>query len=143
MFCDRRQICGTDIVKSVAATFGTKVQVDISDAILTPRAALGLSLVLHELMTNAVKYGSLRHEGGSVTLRAAHSSANDSYSITWTERGGPPVQIPTRRGFGTMLTEQLLVNDLHGACEFTYEPEGLRCTMDIPASELLAAVELA
>jgi two-component sensor histidine kinase len=124
-------------VKAVATAFGTKVLIDLSNERLTARAALDLSLVFHELMTNAAKYGALRSEHGSVSIRSSHSSPNAPYTIVWTERGGPPVQAPTRRGFGTALAEQLIVHDLRGEFEFAFEPEGLRCTMVIPTKELI------
>jgi two-component sensor histidine kinase len=127
-----------DIVKGVAAAFSTKVHIDISDETLTSRAALDLSLVFHELMTNALKYGSLRHEGGTVTIRSSHPGASAPFTIHWVERGGPALQPPTRKGFGTTLAEQLIEHDLRGECEFAFAPEGLRCTIVLPARELIA-----
>lgn len=126
------------MVTAVAAPFGTKVQIDISNETLTARAALDLSPVLHELITNAVKYGSLGSERGSVSIRCSHASANDRYTIVWTERGGPTAHAPARTGFGTKLAEHLITLDLRGECEFAFEPDGLRCTMVIPAKELIA-----
>jgi two-component system, sensor histidine kinase PdtaS len=128
-----------ELVKSVAATFGTKVQIDVSDETLTTRATLDLSLVFHELMTNAMKYGALRHDNGSVTIRSVHPGASEAYTIVWTERGGPAVEVPTRKGFGTALAQQLITHDLRGECEFAFEPEGLRCTMVIPMRELIGS----
>jgi two-component sensor histidine kinase len=126
-----------DVVKAVAAAFGTKVQLEIGNETLTARAALDLSLIFHELMTNAVKYGSLDSEHGSVSIRCSHASANDRYTIVWTERGGPAVHAPARTGFGTKLAEHLIAHDLRGECEFAFEPDGLRCTMIVPAKELV------
>jgi two-component sensor histidine kinase len=127
-----------DIVKAAAATFGTKVHIDISDEILTARAALDLSLVFHELMTNAVKYGALQSEQGSISIRSLRSTTGEAFTIIWTERGGPTVQVPTRKGFGTRLARDLLTHDLRGECEFSFEPQGLKCTMRVPVKDLIA-----
>lgn len=126
-----------DIAKLVVAAFGNRVQIDIGGEMLTARAALDVSLVLHELMTNAVKYGSLRSERGTVTIRSSRPSADAPCTLTWSERGGPAAEPPARKGFGTFLAEQLIKHDLRGKCEFAFEAEGLRCTLIIPAEQLL------
>jgi two-component sensor histidine kinase len=126
-----------EIVTAVVGIFGTKVQIDIATEMLTARAALDLALVLHELMTNAVKYGSLRSEHGTVTVRSSRPSPDGPCTLVWSERGGPVAEPPTRKGFGTALAEQLIRHDLRGECEFAFEPEGLRCTMVIPADQLV------
>jgi two-component sensor histidine kinase len=127
-----------EIVKAVVSVFGTRVRIDIGNETLTARAALDLSLVLHELMTNAVKYGALRSERGTVTIQSSRPSANEPCTLVWFERGGPAAQPPARKGFGTALAEQLIRHDLRGECEFAFEPAGLRCTIVIPTEQLLA-----
>jgi two-component sensor histidine kinase len=126
-----------EIVQAVVGVFGTKVQIDIGNETLTARAALDLSLVLHELMTNAVKYGSLRSERGTVAIRASRPSANEPCTLVWSERGGPAAEPPVRKGFGTALAEQHIRLDLRGECQFAFEPAGLTCTMVIPAEQLI------
>jgi two-component sensor histidine kinase len=126
-----------EIVKAAVAVFGPRVQLDIGNETLTARAALDLSLVLHELMTNAVKYGSLRSERGTVRIRSSRPSADAPCTLIWSERGGPAAEPPARKGFGTALAEQLIKHDLRGECEFAFEAEGLRCTLIIPAEQLL------
>jgi two-component sensor histidine kinase len=101
---------------------------------LAPRAALALAMALHELGTNAVKYGALSAEGGRVSIR--WTEAGDRLRLAWIETGGPPVEAPRRRGFGSRLIERGLAADLGGSAALRFDPEGLRC--DIEAS--LAAI---
>jgi PAS domain S-box-containing protein len=101
---------------------------------LAPRAALALAMALHELGTNAAKYGALAAESGRVSI--AWTVDEERLRLEWRESGGPPVEAPTRRGFGSRLIERGLQADLDGAAALHFEPGGLRC--EIEAS--LAAV---
>ncbi|WP_337186818.1 HWE histidine kinase domain-containing protein [Phenylobacterium sp.] len=92
---------------------------------LTPRAANALSLALHELATNAVKFGALSVETGHVDLRW-RTLRDGGFELTWTETGGPPVGAPPRRGFGSTLLEQVTPRELNGAAEVEYRPAGVR-----------------
>jgi PAS domain S-box-containing protein len=94
---------------------------------LAPRAALAMALALHELGTNAVKYGALSTDQGRVSIRWAVE--DEELRMIWTERGGPAVVEPTRRGFGSRLIERSLAADLGGAAELSFEAEGLCCTI--------------
>jgi PAS domain S-box-containing protein len=94
---------------------------------LTPRASLALALALHELATNAAKYGALSADEGRVSI--AWQSDEDRLHIVWKEQGGPRVKRPARRGFGSRLIEQGLGPDLGGTAELAFEPDGLRCTI--------------
>jgi PAS domain S-box-containing protein len=94
---------------------------------LTPRASLALALALHELATNAAKYGALSADEGRVSI--AWRTEGDRLLIDWKEMGGPPVTRPVRRGFGSRLIEQGLGPDLGGTAELAFEPDGLRCTI--------------
>ena len=96
---------------------------------LAPGAALTLALVFHELATNAVKYGALSVDGGRVSLTWALDSSEEALTLAWTERGGPPVARPTRKGFGSRLIERGFRGELNGSARMTYEPAGLVCTM--------------
>ncbi|WP_296596040.1 sensor histidine kinase, partial [Phenylobacterium sp.] len=97
---------------------------------LQPRAALTMALVLHELATNAVKYGALSCETGAVSLGWTFDAVDERLRLTWVESGGPPVSPPTRRGFGSRLIERALKSELQGQAAMTYDPAGLVCIMD-------------
>jgi PAS domain S-box-containing protein len=94
---------------------------------LSPRAALALALALHELSTNAVKYGALSGETGMVSIQ--WRSEEDRLRVEWKESDGPPVAAPARRGFGSRLIERALGADLGGRAELLFEADGLRCTI--------------
>jgi PAS domain S-box-containing protein len=94
---------------------------------LTPRASLALALAVHELATNAAKYGALSAEEGRVSI--AWRKEGEQLIIAWKEQGGPPVKRPARRGFGSRLIEQGLGPDLGGTAELAFEPDGLKCTI--------------
>jgi PAS domain S-box-containing protein len=92
---------------------------------LSPRAALALALALHELGTNAAKYGALSNESGRVSIRWARE--NSALLLDWKELNGPPVTPPARRGFGSRLIERGLRSDLGGRADLVFEPDGVRC----------------
>ena len=104
------------------------------------RAALSLALMVHELATNAAKYGALSTPGGHVTLswRVDGSDGDEMVHLTWREEGGPPVVAPTRRGFGSRLIERGLAGAVGGHVELRYEPEGVCCTLSAPLAGFLA-----
>ncbi|WP_374469186.1 HWE histidine kinase domain-containing protein [Phenylobacterium sp.] len=96
---------------------------DGPELFLTPRAANALSLALHELATNAVKFGALSAEAGHVDVRWAHTGGG--FELTWAESGGPRVQPPVRRGFGSTLLEQVTGRELNGDTLVEYRPGGV------------------
>jgi two-component sensor histidine kinase len=102
-------------------------QTDISgpDIEISSRQTLGMSMALHELATNAAKYGALSCPEGSVAVR--WTVGDDMLQLDWEERGGPPVRLPTRKGFGTRLLERLLVGELDGAIKLDYRAAGVCC----------------
>jgi PAS domain S-box-containing protein len=103
---------------------------------LTPKTALALSLALHELCTNASKYGALSVEGGRVVIDWTEEGppTNRRLLMTWREMGGPKVTVPTRKGFGTRLIEKSLAGELDGAVALSFEPEGVVCRIDVPSA---------
>ena len=108
---------------------------------LSPRAALALSLALHELGTNAAKYGALSNETGRVAVRWRFDEAR--LTLDWKETGGPPIASPPeRRGFGSRLIEQGLEGELGGTARIAFEPDGLRCTIHA-AADAVASREAA
>lgn len=103
---------------------------------LAPRAALALAMALHELGTNAAKYGALSAEGGRVAI--AWTQEGDRLSLEWRESGGPPVAAPARRGFGSRLIERGLAADLGGTASLHFDPEGLRCEIEASLAAIRA-----
>jgi two-component sensor histidine kinase len=108
------------------------------DVRLNPKAAVALGMAIHELATNAVKYGALSTPAGRVTVVSKVIGSGDATQliVEWNERGGPPVTIPTRRGFGGRLLEQGLAGELAGKVRLDYRVEGLSCRMELPMSAL-------
>jgi len=102
---------------------------------LSPRMALALAMALQELATNAVKYGALSNAAGEIRIIwqvVGSSQAPARLQLRWEETEGPPVQTPTRRGFGTRLIERSLAQDLDGDVQIEFAPTGLVCTVDAP-----------
>jgi len=101
---------------------------------LNARGVLAFGLALHELATNAAKYGSLSVEGGhlAVTWNVRSEESGRILHLEWVERNGPPVTPPTREGFGTRLLERVLATQGRACVKIEYLPEGLRFTAEIP-----------
>ncbi|KQY98974.1 histidine kinase [Caulobacter sp. Root1455] len=99
---------------------------------LSPRMALSLSMALHELATNAVKYGALSTQKGQVRIAwtVVPGPVHPRLALTWTESGGPPVSPPTRRGFGSRLIERGLASELSGEAHIDFRPEGVVCRIE-------------
>jgi two-component system CheB/CheR fusion protein len=95
---------------------------------LTAKAAENLALALHELTTNATKHGALRQPGGQVEIK--WQLADSHVRFEWIEQGGPTVEAPKRRGFGTELMEKAIPYQLRGKTKLEFSPEGVRCTID-------------
>lgn len=104
---------------------------------LGPHKALAMTMGLHELATNARKYGSLSSAGArlSVTWSITEMDGERRLALTWLERGGPLVAPPTRTGFGTRLLRRALAIDLDGKVALDFDPLGLRCTIEFPLGE--------
>jgi PAS domain S-box-containing protein len=105
---------------------------------LNPGAALSLALLVHELATNAVKYGALSVPEGYVDLVwTLTDEGNAPYlALRWSEHGGPPVAAPSRKGFGTRLITRGLAGDVGGKVELAYESTGVVCTLTAPLGGL-------
>jgi PAS domain S-box-containing protein len=97
------------------------------------------NMAFHELATNAIKYGALSVPGGEVSVRWRSQPAEGGQALLlrWQESGGPTVEPPQRRGFGSMLIEQALAAEFGGAIELAFPPEGAICTMRLPLSDRL------
>jgi two-component sensor histidine kinase len=94
------------------------------------KSAVAISIALHELGTNAVKYGALSTERGSVAVR--WTTGGGRFRLTWEEIGGPPVQPAARKGFGSRMIERGLAVELQGSAKIDYRPTGVVCSIDAP-----------
>ena len=111
-----------------------RVRMRGKDVRLGPKSALALSLALHELTTNAVKYGALSFPGGCIEVSWNVDSVHGSpwLHLCWQEIDGPVVEAPTHRGFGARLIANGLPHELDGKVELEFLREGVRCTIDVP-----------
>lgn len=113
-------------------TSATRVEIDGPPVWLEARAYSVMALVIHELTTNAAKYGALSRPGGAVHV-SWELNEDGSCTFYWRETGGPVVRPPTRAGFGTTLIDRSIPYDLGGESEVTYSPEGIEGQFCVPA----------
>jgi two-component sensor histidine kinase len=118
----------TDVVRRALDAF-TPTQVNMSGAAIevSSKHALALSLALHELATNATKYGALSHPEGRVSVQ--WMAQDGMLHLGWEESGGPKVAPPAQKGFGSRLLEELVVRDLGGHTRIDYDVAGVRCNI--------------
>ncbi len=103
------------------------------DVMLAPRAAQSLAMAVHELATNAAKYGALSVAGGRVMVDwSVADQTGRRLILHWREVGGPPAAPPGRRGFGSRLIERNVHHDLGGTVETAYEADGFTADFSIP-----------
>ncbi|WP_343289873.1 PAS domain-containing sensor histidine kinase [Ferranicluibacter rubi] len=102
-----------------------RTRLDGRDVKVSAQQALGLSLAMHELATNAVKYGALSNENGTISVRW-EEGADNTFRLEWQEAGGPPVVPPSRKGFGSRLTGRIVGGYFNGAGDIDYHPQGVR-----------------
>lgn len=112
------------------------------DILLTQEAASALALVIHELGTNAAKYGSLSRDTGELNIQwwIVSQSIDDldaTFRLVWAENSGPCVEPPSRKGYGTAMIKGSLSNAFDGAVTFFYEPGGLKCEISAPFTRKL------
>ena len=110
-----------------------RIEMDGPDHFLDPETALGLTMIVHELATNAMKYGALSADEGKVALSWTVSSCGDDdvVHLNWQETGGPPVVQPVPKGFGTRLIERGLNSGGDAGVTMEFLPEGLECSLSI------------
>ncbi|MEJ1160307.1 sensor histidine kinase [Prosthecomicrobium sp. N25] len=113
-----------------------RVEISGDDAPVGPNAAVALALILHELATNAVKYGALSADRGRILVEVSTAPVDGSRRIVWSEHGGPPVGAPSRQGFGTLMSARAAAGQLGGTIEHDWRPDGLVVTLGVPADRL-------
>ena len=119
---------------------GAQVRIEGPSVLLRPEAAQSLGLALHELATNAAKYGALSVPTGEVSIKWAPRDTVQppALDIAWVESGGPAVTPPQRRGFGSLVIERNLAGSLDAEVEMSFAAEGVQCRIVIPAGQLYA-----
>ena len=130
-----------DIVNAALEPFGVangrseRFKVTGENVRFPPKTVLALGIAFHELATNAVKYGALSGETGCVRVAWTIQQGNDGNRLIlrWSEEGGPSVTPPTKKGFGSRVNERGLAIELGGTTRLEYRPDGVICTIDIPA----------
>ena len=112
--------------------------IDGPDIVLAADATQPLAMVLHELATNASKYGALSNRGGQVSVRWQRQSDSNSHGLTleWCETGGPPIAVPGPSGYGSYVIRDLIPYELGGSVDYVLAPEGVSCRVEIPAQWL-------
>jgi two-component sensor histidine kinase len=118
-----------EIVRAELEPFAARTRIDGQHVMLGPQEAQNFSLAVHELATNAAKYGALSRPEGSVEVRwkVGANGNGKVLQFEWHEHGGPAIAAPARRGFGSWL-----LNSLFKQAQFDYAPSGLRCGLDMP-----------
>lgn len=107
---------------------------DTSGLVLKSSTAQALGMVLHELATNSAKYGALSTQGSVELTCTATDAENEALVMRWTERGGPPVSEPRKRGFGSRLIERSVTHGIGGKLDYQFRPDGVFCAISIPRS---------
>jgi two-component sensor histidine kinase len=117
---------------------GARVLLDGPPGRLTPAAAQGIGMALHELATNASKYGALSNSEGQIRISWQVAATQDrTFTMQWLEDGGPKVVAPTHKGFGQMVIARMAELAVNGAVEVEYRESGLCWRLTAPASEAL------
>ena len=126
------------ILAPYAARGQNRIRAKGPEISLGAKPALALGLALHELGTNAAKYGALSNDEGYIEIAwtlAPHRQGRE-FCLRWRERNGPPVLPPTRTGFGTRLIQRNLAAEFDGEVELEYQHDGVECTIYAPAEGL-------
>ena len=129
------------IQSQLAAYIGSgegQVAIDGEPVALKPEAAQNLGLALHELGVNAAKFGALSVPQGRVSITWA--LRGEALALDWREQFGPKVKVRRKRGFGSLVIERNLARALDAKVDLTFDPDGLQCHIEIPASQILAAL---
>ena len=130
-----------DVISDALAPFGgtegraERIVIKGENIRFSPPAALALGIAFNELATNAMKYGALSNATGSISVewKIEQAAEGNRLALHWQERGGPTVTPPSHKGFGSSVIERGLAHELQAITHLDYRPDGLVCTMNIPA----------
>jgi two-component sensor histidine kinase len=138
-----RRVDVEELVRAQLAHFadlvGSRITVHGSPVLLNPAAAQAIGLALHELATNASKYGALSTDAGRIDV--GWQSGVVVFTINWTERDGPPVRPPERQGFGSTIIDSIAGGTLGADVRLDYAPLGLEWRLTCPAANALERTE--
>jgi two-component sensor histidine kinase len=129
-----------DLVHNQLAPYATMANTMIGgpDVTLTPATTQAVAMALHELVTNAVKYGALSSPNGHVSVnwdRYQHDGGPPQVKIEWHETGGPAVAAPPKLGYGTNLIRELIPHELGGTVNLAFATDGVRCEINVPIDQ--------
>jgi two-component sensor histidine kinase len=136
---ERKGVETEDLVRAQLAPFadliGTRIVTQGPKLRLKAAGAQAIGLALHELATNAGKYGALSTDSGCVDI--CWATDGDIFTMSWVERDGPPVSAPKRRGFGTVVMQEMAEDSVDGTVDLDYRPSGLTWGLTCPAENTL------
>jgi two-component sensor histidine kinase len=138
-----------DLVSEVLAPYrgpdGSRIAISGPPVCLSPPQALPVAMALHEMYTNATKYGALSNDNGRVEIHWSFDGTDGQQQLRvhWKESGGPPVQPPVRLGFGMQLIERSLTQALKATVRFEFPPSGFVCEIDSIVSHTRASLTAA
>jgi PAS domain S-box-containing protein len=141
---DWQHVALNDLVRAQLSHLGEtlcqRVRIDGEPIMVTPAAAQGIGMALHELAANAIKYGALSANEGQVSIAWSRSAQERGrrFIMTWSEHGGPPVLTPAYRGFGRTLIEEVTAFAVGGEVACHFEHSGLCWNLDAPEDEILS-----
>jgi PAS domain S-box-containing protein len=135
-----------ELVRRELAPYATSNNTEINgpEVLLEPKAGQAMAMVLHELVTNAAKYGALSATGGHVSVRWTHGPnehAQNQLSVHWEEQGGPIVVPQIRSGYGTTVIREMIPYSLRGTVDLVHAPGGVRCKLEIPDRWLIGGTK--
>lgn len=134
-----------EIIHSQLAHFdpliGKRISISGPPVMIKAEAAQGFGLALHELATNASKYGALSNDTGTIEITWEEMETEDRrcLKLSWTESGGPPVVAPSRSGFGSLMIQKSLSYQFDSSVELNFDPDGLRCNFMVPVEHLYSS----
>ena len=134
LLSDRESGDLAELVTRLDLPLGDRVDISGPRVMLGGAAMQSMTLLVHELWTNAVKHGALAHPAGRVAL--SWTATDDRLLWDWRERGGPPAQPPTRQGFGQQLLMTIVPRQVGGEAASNFGPEGFSYTLDVPLERL-------
>jgi two-component sensor histidine kinase len=131
----------TELARRELAPYATRDNTEITgpEVVLSPEAGQAMAMVLHELATNAAKYGALSTKHGRVSIRweqRRNARPRSHLVLEWREVGGPPVTAPSKPSYGTSTIRDLIPYEFGGTVELVLAQEGVRCRLKLPSDWL-------